>query len=294
MVAGNAICAFSVTCFALPYNMVVSGMSGVGRMVNIFTGASVSLVVAVLNIALFITGALILGKRFAATIALGTFAFPFFMGIFEQMTSLHHLVNEPMLAAICAGVLDGVYFPIVFHSELSANTDLICVRSVVNVPSTTARNDLIPASILVIISVPMLFQSKSENDVLIAFINADSVVESVTCIAAIPVMIFVIMSVPMLFQLNAEKDILIAFIVAVSVVAIVTFLLLIPSLTPVIMSAAIVFPVSDFRFSFRLSAIAFPTSFAAFTPSVFAVFTAFTMFVIAVSILLAASSMLLS
>ena len=59
MVAGNAICAFSVTCFALPYNMVVSGMSGIGRMVNIFTGASVSLVVAALNIALFITGALI-------------------------------------------------------------------------------------------------------------------------------------------------------------------------------------------------------------------------------------------
>jgi uncharacterized membrane-anchored protein YitT (DUF2179 family) len=108
MVLGNAICAFSVTCFALPYNMVVSGMSGIGRIVNIFTGFSVSAVVAVFNIALFILGAVVLGKKFAATIALGTFAFPFFMGIFEQMTSLHHMVNEPMLAAICAGVLDGV------------------------------------------------------------------------------------------------------------------------------------------------------------------------------------------
>ncbi len=108
MVLGNAICAFSVTCFALPYNMVVSGMSGIGRIVNIFTGFSVSAAVAVMNIALFIIGAAVLGKRFAATIALGTFAFPFFMSIFEQMTSLHHLVNEPMLAAICAGVLDGV------------------------------------------------------------------------------------------------------------------------------------------------------------------------------------------
>ena len=108
MLIGNAICAFSVTCFALPYNMVVSGVSGIGRIVNILTGSSVSLVVAVINIALFIVGALVLGKRFAATIALGTFAFPFFMGIFEQMTALHHLVNEPMLAAICAGVLDGV------------------------------------------------------------------------------------------------------------------------------------------------------------------------------------------
>ena len=108
MVLGNAICAFSVTCFALPYNMVVSGVSGLGRIVNILTGFSVSAAVAVLNIALFIIGAAVLGKRFAATIALGTFAFPFFMSIFEQMTSLQHLVNEPMLAAICAGVLDGV------------------------------------------------------------------------------------------------------------------------------------------------------------------------------------------
>ena len=108
MVLGNAICAFSVTCFALPYNMVVSGVSGLGRIANILTGFSVSTAVAVLNIALFIIGAAVLGKRFAATIALGTFAFPFFMSIFEQMTSLHHLVNEPMLAAICAGVLDGV------------------------------------------------------------------------------------------------------------------------------------------------------------------------------------------
>ena len=108
MVLGNAICAFSVTCFALPYNMVVSGVSGIGRIINILTGLSVSSAVAVLNIVLFIIGAAVLGRRFAATIALGTFAFPFFMGIFEQMTALHHLVNEPMLAAICAGVLDGV------------------------------------------------------------------------------------------------------------------------------------------------------------------------------------------
>ena len=108
MIAGNAICAFAVVCFALPYNMVVSGMSGIGRMVNYYTGVSVTMVVTVGNIALFVIGGLMLGKKFAASIALGTFAFPFFMGIFENIEVLHHLVNEPMLAAICAGVLDGV------------------------------------------------------------------------------------------------------------------------------------------------------------------------------------------
>ena len=108
MTLGNAICAFSVVCFALPYKMVVSGMSGIGRMVNYLTGLNVSYVVGAFNIILFIIGAVVLGKKFAATIALGTFAFPFFMGIFEQLTMLQHLVEEPMLAAICAGVLDGV------------------------------------------------------------------------------------------------------------------------------------------------------------------------------------------
>ena len=108
MLIGNAICAFSVVCFALPYKMVVSGMSGIGRMVNYYTGLPVSYVVGVFNVALFIIGAAVLGRKFAATIALGTFAFPIFMGIFEQMTYLQHLVEEPMLAAICAGVLDGI------------------------------------------------------------------------------------------------------------------------------------------------------------------------------------------
>ena len=108
MLIGNAICAFSVVCFALPYNMVVSGMSGIGRMVNYATGMSVSLVVGAFNVILFVIGAAVLGKRFAATIALGTFAFPFFMGIFERLVMLQHLVEEPMLAAICAGVLDGI------------------------------------------------------------------------------------------------------------------------------------------------------------------------------------------
>ena len=60
MVLGNAICAFSVTCFALPYNMVVSGVSGIGRIINILTGFSVSSAVAVLNIVLFIIGAAVL------------------------------------------------------------------------------------------------------------------------------------------------------------------------------------------------------------------------------------------
>ena len=49
-----------------------------------------------------------LGKQFAASIAVGTFAFPFFLSLFQNLETLHHLADDPLLAAICAGVLDGV------------------------------------------------------------------------------------------------------------------------------------------------------------------------------------------
>ena len=105
---GNAICAFAMACFALPFNMVVAGVSGIGRMVQFYTGTGVAITVAIVNVLLFAAGALMLGKKFAASIAIGTFAYPFFLGIFQNMEFLHHLVDDPLLAAICAGILDGV------------------------------------------------------------------------------------------------------------------------------------------------------------------------------------------
>ena len=108
MIIGNAICAFSMACFALPYNMVVSGVSGIGRMLKESMGISVAVSVAVINIAFFLLGAVILGKKFAASTVIGTFAYPFFLGVFQHIEVLQHLVDDPLLAAICAGVLDGV------------------------------------------------------------------------------------------------------------------------------------------------------------------------------------------
>ncbi len=108
MVAGNIICAFALGCFALPFNMVVSGMSGIGRMVSYYTGWSVSSIVLVCNVTLFIIGWIMLGSKFAASVAIGTFVYPTFLGIFQSVDVLQHLVDDPLLAAICAGVLNGV------------------------------------------------------------------------------------------------------------------------------------------------------------------------------------------
>ena len=129
MIVGNAICAFSVACFALPYNMVVSGVSGIARIVKAGTGVEVAVTVAVLNIAFFIAGALVLGKKFAASTAVGTFAFPFFLGVFQNLEMLQHLVDDPMLAAVCAGVLDGVGLGLVIR--IGGSTGGIDIPSII-------------------------------------------------------------------------------------------------------------------------------------------------------------------
>ncbi len=108
IVIGNAMSAFAIACFALPYDMVVSGLSGVGRMFNVFFGISVTGTVTAFNAALFIIGFIMLGKKFALNTIVGTVTFPLFLGIFTNATMLHHLVDDPLLAAICAGVIDGI------------------------------------------------------------------------------------------------------------------------------------------------------------------------------------------
>lgn len=108
LVLGNAMSAFAMACFALPYDMVVAGVSGLGRSAHNYFGFSVTATVYAVNIALFLLGWALLGKRFAATIAVGTFLFPFFLGVFQNIDALQHLVEDPLLASICAGVLDGV------------------------------------------------------------------------------------------------------------------------------------------------------------------------------------------
>ena len=108
IVIGNAMSAFAIACFALPYDMVVSGLSGVGRMFNVFFGISVTGTVTAFNAALFIIGFIMLGKKFALNTIVGTVTFPLFLGMFTNATMLHHLVDDPLLAAICAGVIDGI------------------------------------------------------------------------------------------------------------------------------------------------------------------------------------------
>ena len=113
---GNALSAFAIACFALPYDMVVSGISGFGRMANYYFGFNISTTVLIINVTLFILGWAMLGTKFAMSIIVGSLTFPAFLELFQSIPQLQHLVDDPLLASICAGIIDGVGLGIVIRS----------------------------------------------------------------------------------------------------------------------------------------------------------------------------------
>ena len=104
---GNACMAFAVSTLILENGIVCGGVSGIGSAMEHYFGMNLSLVVAVLNIALFLLGFFYFGKGFALSIVVSTFAFPVFLEIFETIPALHGYLNDSLLAMVIGGCLVG-------------------------------------------------------------------------------------------------------------------------------------------------------------------------------------------
>ena len=126
IVLGVALSAFAMSVFVLPFDILAPGVTGLGRTLGIYFGADVSLVVWISNIALLLLGLVVLGWRFAASIVLGSVCFPLFLDLFDAMPWLSAVLSDPLYAAICAGVLEGVGLGLVIRAGgSSGGSDVI-------------------------------------------------------------------------------------------------------------------------------------------------------------------------
>lgn len=124
LVFGNALYAFAVAAFIMPSDIVIGGVTGISIFLEKFIPADwpieVSYIVFVINAALFIVGAIVLGKRFAITTAASTVLYPFFLGIFENIFSKFTLIpDDIILNAATAGLLIGFAIGIVARTGAS-------------------------------------------------------------------------------------------------------------------------------------------------------------------------------
>ena len=104
---GVALNAFATATFCLPYNILIGGSTGVGRLISHFTPVPVATGVMAANVVLLILAFFLLGKRYAASIVLGSLTYPVMLGVFEGIIGDRMVVEDPLLAALCGGALMG-------------------------------------------------------------------------------------------------------------------------------------------------------------------------------------------
>jgi len=128
VLAGLAITAFGVVAFILSNDIMIGSTTGLGRIGEHFFGVPVSVAVAMVNGALFILALVVLGKKFAASIVVGTVAYPAFMGIFESMENIGNLTHDPIIATVYGGVICGIGMGLIIKSGASTGgTDVIAI-----------------------------------------------------------------------------------------------------------------------------------------------------------------------
>ena len=98
---GNAIMALGTAGFAVPAKIILGGASGLALSFQHYVFyVHLSTLVLAINIIAFVVGYIVLGKKFAVGTLVSTFAFPFFLALFEKSYYLTHLTKDTLLAAV--------------------------------------------------------------------------------------------------------------------------------------------------------------------------------------------------
>lgn len=107
MILGNAILAMGTAAFVVPNGLISGGVTGIGLILQRLFGLPVDIGVFVADGILFLLGAAVMGKAFAATIILSTIVYPTFFSLFGKIPFLTSLTDDKLMAAIYAGLLMG-------------------------------------------------------------------------------------------------------------------------------------------------------------------------------------------
>ena len=116
---GNAIYALAVTMFILPAGLITGGTTGLALFFFHQFGLPVTVFVSVFNVAAFLLGLWILGKKFALTTLVSTFFYPFILGVFQKIPALTQMTDDRLLCAVYAGLMIGLSIGIVIRAGAS-------------------------------------------------------------------------------------------------------------------------------------------------------------------------------
>ncbi len=119
IVLGNLLYALAVTVFIVPNQLLTGGTTGLALFFYHTLHIPVSAFVSVFNLSMFLLGAWILGRQFAATTVLSTILYPLLLRLTELSGIPGLIMEERIVAVLYAGLLIGAGIGIVMRAGAS-------------------------------------------------------------------------------------------------------------------------------------------------------------------------------
>lgn len=120
VISGNILYALAARLFLIPSGLITGGTTGIALAINHYFGISVSNSVLVLGVAMLLLGLGLLGKQFALTTVVSTFAYPIALGILDKLLGDLVLTQDIFLNTVCSGIGIGLALSIIIRAGASS------------------------------------------------------------------------------------------------------------------------------------------------------------------------------
>lgn len=155
---GAFVYGVSVVMFTSPNNIAPGGMTGVATMLNYLFGLPIGTMIFVMNIPLFIWGAVENGVSFLTKTVIGTALVS--VSIDLLMPFLPVYTGDSLLASIFGGLLNGAGLGFIFYRGGSTGgTDIVALNIHKHFPHISTGNIILITDILILILVFIVYGS---------------------------------------------------------------------------------------------------------------------------------------
>ncbi len=120
---GSALMGAGLGLFLIPQQIAPGGVSGLSTVIHYLTGLPVGVIVLIINIPIFIVGALNFSKRYIFVSFFGMFMLSVFIDLFSAFSPI---TGDVLLASVFGGAFVGAGLGIVFrYGASTGGTDII-------------------------------------------------------------------------------------------------------------------------------------------------------------------------
>ncbi|WP_353893765.1 YitT family protein [Proteinivorax hydrogeniformans] len=176
IVLGCLITAISLNALLIPNQIAAGGVSGFATVLFYLLDIPVSLTLILVNIPLFITGLIYLGRKFGLRTLVGTLVLALMVELTSNMTPW---TLEPLLAALYGGVLSGLGLGLVFRQRGTTGGTDLAAQLLHKFTGLTVGQGLLGIDFFVIALAAVAFGPELAMYALIALVSTSKVIDLV-------------------------------------------------------------------------------------------------------------------